>query len=116
MSNNTYKKELKKENEGAFLDINKAFGFMDTVIFREEYGKWSGVEYLVTGYEKDGRVNLKGPNSSLTIFQERLVLVKNGILFQKDDVIKFKDGVKFDNDIVKQHYIPNTNHFSVIKV
>ena len=64
---------------------------MDTVTFQ---GDKKGVEYVVTGYEKDGRVNIENRNSSLSVFQEKLVLVKNGILFQKDDIIKFKDDSK----------------------
>jgi len=115
----TYKKEMNArlaEILRIVPDIEKAFGYMDTVEFREEYGNWCGVEYLVTGYEKDGRVNIEGSNCQLTIFQEKLKLVKNGILFQKDDIVKFKDDAKYDPDLVKSHYLPNTNHFSVMRV
>ena len=95
-------------------DIDNVFNYTDTVTFIE--GDEKGVDYCVTGYENDGRVNLEGPTGSLTVFQERLVLVKNGILFQKDDIIKLKDDTKYDHDILKKHYLSNTNHFSVIRV
>lgn len=104
------------ENNTNKMDINKAFGYMDTVTFREEYENWCGVEYLVTGYEKDGRVNIESRDSELTIYQEKLKLVKNGILFQKDDIVKFTEDAKYDPDFVKPHYLPNTNHFSVMRV
>ena len=113
----TYKKEMNArlaEILRTVPDIDKAFGYMDTVTFRE--GDKKGVEYFVTGYEKDGRVNIESSKDSLSVFQERLALVKNGILFQKDDIIKFKDDVKYDTDIIKPHYLPNTNHFSVMRV
>ena len=119
----TYKKEMNArlaEILRIVPDIEKAFGYMDTVEFREEYGNWCGVEYLVTGYEKDGRVNIEsrgsGLSSKLTIYQEKLKLVKNGILFQKDDIIKFTEDAKYDRDIIEPHYLPNTNHFSVMRV
>jgi hypothetical protein len=95
-------------------DIDKAFGYMDTVTFRE--GDKKDVEYFVTGYEKDGRVNIESSKDSLSVFQEKLKLVKNGILFQKDDIIKFTEDAKYDTDILKPHYLPNTNHFSVMRV
>ena len=112
----TYKKEMNarlSEILRIVPDIDKAFGYMDTVTF--QYDK-KGVEYFVTGYEKDGRVNIENRNSSLSVFQEKLKLVKNGILFQKDDIIKFKEDAKYDTDILKPHYLPNTNHFSVMRV
>ena len=95
-------------------EINKAFGYMDTVTFRE--GDRKDIEYIVTGYEKDGRVNIENRANKLTISQERLKLVKNGILFQKDDIVKFTEDAKYDRDFVKPHYIPNTNHFRVMGV
>jgi len=107
MENNT---EINK------MDINKAFGYMDTVAFIEEHENLRGVEYFVTGYEKDGRVNIEGRGSELTINQEQLKLVKNGILFQKDDIVKFKEDARYDPDFVKPHYLPNTNHFRVMRV
>ena len=118
----TYKKEMNDrlaEILRTVPDIDKAFGYMDTVTFRE--GDKKGVEYFVTGYEKDGRVNIENRNGSLSVFQEKLKLVKNGILFQKDDIIKFKDenkilDLEYDIDILKPHYLPNTNHFSVMRV
>ena len=102
------------ENNTNKMDINKAFGYMDTVTFRE--GDKKGVEYFVTGYEKDGRVNIENRNDSLSVFQEKLKLVKNGILFQKDDIIKFTEDARYDPDFVKPHYLPNTNHFRVMGV
>ena len=89
-------------------EINKAFGYMDTVTFRE--GDRKDIEYIVTGYEKDGRVNIENRANELTISQERLKLVKNGILFQNDDIVKFTDDARYDPDFVKPHYLPNTNH------
>ena len=115
----TYKKEMNArlaELLRIVPDIDKAFGYMDTVEFRE--GDKKGVEYFVTGYEKDGRVNIENRNDSLSVFQEKLKLVKNGILFQKDDIIKFTEDARsrYDPDFVKPHYLPNTNHFSVMRV
>ena len=113
----TYKKEMNArlaEILRTVPDIDKAFGYMDTVTFRE--GDKKGVEYFVTGYEKDGRVNIENRNSSLSVFQEKLKLVKNGILFQKDDIVKFTEDAKYDHDFVKPHYLPNTNHFRVMGV
>ena len=95
------------------MDINKAFGYMDTVTFRE--GDRKDIEYYVIGYEKDGRVNIENRDSELTINQKRLKLVKNGILFQKDDIVKLSDDSKYP-DFVKSHYLPNTNYFSVLRV
>ncbi len=113
---------IKKQNK---LDMNhnlisqKSFGFMDTVKLLESD---SDVEYYVTGYKNDNAmVYLEGPEGSITVLQEKLVLVKNATLFQKDDIVKFTADAKFmiDDDIkhdIKQHYLPNTNHFSVLKV
>ena len=112
----TYKREMNTRLSDILRtvpDIDKAFAYMDTVTFLE--GVSTGVEYYVTGYEKDGRVNLQGPNGELTVFPERLILVKNGIHFQKDDIVKFKDDAIFEPD-VKLHYLPNTTHFSVMRV
>ena len=113
----TYKKEMNArlaEILRIVPDIDKAFGYMDTVTFRE--GDKKGVEYFVTGYEKDGRVNIENRHGSLSVFQEKLKLVKNGILFQKDDIIKFTEDARYDSDFVKPHYLPNTNHFRVMGV
>jgi len=115
----TYKKEMNDrlaEILRTVPDIDKAFGYMDTVTFRE--GDKKGVEYFVTGYEKDGKVNIENRNGSLSVFQEKLELVKNGILFQKDDIIKFTEDARsrYDPDFVKPHYLPNTNHFRVMGV
>ena len=113
----TYKKEMNARLAKILRtvpDIDKAFGYMDTVTFRE--GDKKGVEYFVTGYEKDGRVNIENRNGSLSVFQEKLELVKNGILFQKDDIIKFTEDARYDPDFVKPHYLPNTNHFRVMGV
>ena len=112
----TYKKEMNArlaEILRIVPDIDKAFGYMDTVTFQDDT---KSVEYFVTGYEKDGRVNIENRNSSLSVFQEKLKLVKNGILFQKDDIIKFTEDAKYDTDIIEPHYLPNTNHFSVMRV
>ena len=53
---------------------------MDTVTFQ---GDKKGVEYVVTGYEKDGRVNIENRNSSLSVFQEKLVSSKKCSYFFK---------------------------------
>ena len=95
----------------------KVFGFMDTVTFRE--GDKAGVEYFVAGYEKDGKVNIENSNCSLSVFQEKLLLIKNGIIFQKDDTVKIKDNGELNSDdipMIKDCYLPNTNHFSVLEV
>ena len=72
----TYKKEMNArlvEILRTVPDIDKAFGYMDTVTFQDDK---KDVEYFVTGYEKDGRVNIENRNGSLSVFQEKLVLLK----------------------------------------
>lgn len=112
----------KQKTSSSLLDEEKkpnVFGFFDTVTFRE--GDKAGVEYQVIGYQNDGRVELSDQKRQLlTAFQEKLLLIKNGIIFQKDDIVKIKDdGLKLNPDdipMIKNHYLPNTNHFSVLRV
>ena len=70
------------------MDINKAFGYMDTVTFRE--GDKKDIEYYVIGYEKDGRVNIENRDSELTINQKRLKLVKMEYFFKKMILLNYQ--------------------------
>ena len=102
-------------------DFDKAFYASDIVTFRE--GDLSGIEFVVKGYDEEGRVKLEkklmnkveDPEYHQTVSQDRVKIVKNGISVQRDELVRITNPEKIKANL-SEHYIKHTEYLKVLKI